>query len=93
VSFTGAGGDLEARVEIKVDGKNYKRKIEKGIAEHPNRRIMFECIRKYADRTLWVIYEEISRQNAQHDRADEFNYAAYLEMGLQGHKKQIAHMM
>ncbi|WJX32018.1 flavonoid 3',5'-hydroxylase [Trifolium repens] len=51
----GAGGDLAALVTVQLDGTNYKRKIENGIDEYPNRRILFVCIRKYADRILWLI--------------------------------------
>jgi hypothetical protein len=76
-----------------LDGTNYKRKVENGIDEYPNRRILLVCTRKYADRILWLIQGEISRQNGEHNRSDEFNYGTFLEMGLQGHKKKMAHMM
>ncbi|KAK2387619.1 hypothetical protein QL285_061372 [Trifolium repens] len=76
-----------------LDGTNYKRKVENDIDEYPNRRILFVCTRKYADRILWLIQGEISRQNGEHNRSDEFNYGTFLEMGLQGHKKKMAHMM
>jgi hypothetical protein len=59
VSFTGAGGDLAALVTVH-DGTNYKGKIENGIDEYLNSRILFVCTRKYARTVLCGLFKEKS---------------------------------